>query len=248
MVPDVSSLADQRVTVPSSIPEQIARYLRESIFEGRHSPGAQLKEQALAELFAVSRGPVRDALHMLEKEGLVEIQPRRGAFVTTLKLNDVIDNFNIRGVLLSLVVRYLACNPDKSALSNLEPLLQSMRQLARQQEPAGRDFVKAIRRISMALLDASDSKRLMHTYRSLSHDALWPLLWGGAQPPDFMTVRRRLECVHDHEQVIKAIFAGDAPGAEAAIRDITRKSRDEVVARLHALRAEEVDAFRMRAL
>ena len=97
--------------------EQIAKQLGQDILQGRYAPGQRVGEQAVAEAFALSRGPVRDALRILARQGLVEIRPRRGAFVVELALNDVADIFNVRCALLSLAARYLACNPDKAALA-----------------------------------------------------------------------------------------------------------------------------------
>lgn len=65
--------------------EQVAKQLGEAILQGRYAPGERVGEQAVAEMFALSRGPVRDALRLLERQGLVEILPRRGAYVIALR-------------------------------------------------------------------------------------------------------------------------------------------------------------------
>ena len=85
--------------------EQIAEQLGQAILQGRYAPGERVGEQAVAEMFSLSRGPVRDALRILERQGLVEIRPRRGADVVELALNDVADRFNLPCALLSLAVR-----------------------------------------------------------------------------------------------------------------------------------------------
>ena len=81
LAPDTVSAADVltqlRLGAPltQSLPEQIAARLSERIVSGTYTPGQRVMEQAVAEEFEVSRGPVREALRLLEKEGLVMILP-----------------------------------------------------------------------------------------------------------------------------------------------------------------------------
>ena len=79
-----SKAAGKRAAAPAKVAtattgEQIAKQLGQDILQGRYAPGQRVGEQAVAEAFALSRGPVRDALRILERQGLVEIRPRRGA-------------------------------------------------------------------------------------------------------------------------------------------------------------------------
>src|SRR3954468_13668215 len=79
-----------------SLPEQIAAQLAARITAGTYQPGQRIMEQALAAEFSVSRGPLRDALRLLEKDGLVTIIARRGAQVTKLSIQEVREIFDIR--------------------------------------------------------------------------------------------------------------------------------------------------------
>jgi DNA-binding GntR family transcriptional regulator len=257
----VSALSAKLVKTPEKRPkastattgEQIAKQLGQDILQGRYAPGERVGEQAVAELFSLSRGPVRDALRILERQGLVEIRPRRGAVVTELALNDVADIFNVRCALLSLAVRYLARNPDKSALAEVEPRLAQLRKLALQKRPSLFDFAQATGRVAMGLLSACASAKVIQTtYRDLPHDALWRMLWLTPQPPDYVRPERRLDTFHDYEQLLAAIQAGDADVAEVLMRKIMTDTRDEVLgymAHAHAAvdgdgRADPVDPFR----
>ena len=76
--------------------------LADRITAGTYPPGQRIMEQALAAEFGVSRGPVRDALRLLEKDGLVTILPRRGAQVTKLTIQEVREIFDIRVALNGL--------------------------------------------------------------------------------------------------------------------------------------------------
>lgn len=77
----------------------IAERLRQEILSGTHPSGAQLRQDALATAYEVSRIPVREALFQLEAEGLVRIVPHKGAVVTTLSLEEVNDVFDLRVLL-----------------------------------------------------------------------------------------------------------------------------------------------------
>lgn len=74
----------------------IAERLRQEILSGQHPSGAQLRQDALAAAYEVSRIPVREALFQLEAEGLVHIEPHKGAVVTSLSLEEVNDVFDLR--------------------------------------------------------------------------------------------------------------------------------------------------------
>ena len=82
-------------TLSSAITER----LRQEILNGSHPSGAQLRQDALATAFGVSRIPVREALFQLEAEGLVQIVPHKGAIVTSLSPDEINDVFDLRTML-----------------------------------------------------------------------------------------------------------------------------------------------------
>jgi len=77
----------------------IADRLRQEILGGVHSSGAQLRQDALAAAYGVSRIPVREALFQLEAEGLIDMVPHRGAVVTSLSPDEVRDVLDLRQML-----------------------------------------------------------------------------------------------------------------------------------------------------
>jgi DNA-binding GntR family transcriptional regulator len=83
----------------------IADRLRQSILGGEYAAGTQLRQDALAASFSVSRIPVREALFQLEAEGLVQIEPHKGAVVTGISMEEVDDVFDLR---VALEARLLA--------------------------------------------------------------------------------------------------------------------------------------------
>ena len=73
--------------------------LRAAILEGEIAPGARLRAEALAERFGTSRTPVREALLMLEREGLVSVEPHRGAIVRSFDAADLLDLYEVRALI-----------------------------------------------------------------------------------------------------------------------------------------------------
>ena len=203
-VPDAAAVADGPASEPpagtarrrltaATIPEQVAKH-GQAILNGQYAPGEQIKEQAIAELFGISRGPVRDALRVLQAQGTVEISPRRGAFVVELQLNDVIDIFNIRSALLSLAVRY-GHQSGQGGAGAAARAAGGTEGSGKRDEPALIEFVRAIGRMGVGLMHACGNRQLIQAYRTLPHDGIWQMLWVTTRPMDYMTrARRRRAC------------------------------------------------------
>jgi DNA-binding GntR family transcriptional regulator len=97
-----SSLAPAR---RRSLGEDVADQLREAILHGEFAPGAHMREEDLAARLQVSRGPVRSALALLEREGLVRSSHHRGVIVAELSAADLYEVYTLRSALEPLAVR-----------------------------------------------------------------------------------------------------------------------------------------------
>lgn len=86
----------RRFHKPTTLAIEIARHLREAIIRGEFLPGERLNEARLTQQFGLSRSPLREAFRILEAEGLVTVQPRRGAYIRTLSDQDLLDIFDVR--------------------------------------------------------------------------------------------------------------------------------------------------------
>lgn len=101
----------------------IADQLRQSILDGTHPAGVQLRQDALGEAYGVSRIPVREALFQLEAEGLVKIVPQKGAVVSELSLDEINDVFDLRVILEPRMLAQSAPHfgaADFAALDNIQ--------------------------------------------------------------------------------------------------------------------------------
>ena len=91
---------------PSNV-DLAAEALREAIAVGRIQPGERIKEIPLSQALGISRGPIRDALRLLERDGLVELIPNRGAVVPEVRAVDVLEVYALRASLGSLALHKL---------------------------------------------------------------------------------------------------------------------------------------------
>ena len=105
-----SHLQMPEITAPT-LAETTADRLRQSIFDGNFAPGERLYEAALARKFAISRGPIREALALLEGDGLVENIPRRGKFIQQLNTRTIDEIYSLRRVLEPYAAELLMESP-----------------------------------------------------------------------------------------------------------------------------------------
>lgn len=150
---------------------QVAEILFSEILEGNIQGGARLIELNLQKQFGVSRSPLREAFRELEKKGLVEIIPRRGAFVRKVTRQDIIDHFPVRAALEGL-----AAMLAHSALS--EPERQSLKDELSAMEVAVKEkdtnlFYKHHLAYHELFINGSRNNLLIATLKTLRMQAMW---------------------------------------------------------------------------
>lgn len=104
--------------------DEVTDDLRRAIVSGEIKPGERLREDELAGQMSVSRGPVREALVRLEREGLVVLERHRGARVATLTLEDHEHIYSVRRALEQLAVEYACRNGTEEDFARLEMVLR----------------------------------------------------------------------------------------------------------------------------
>jgi DNA-binding GntR family transcriptional regulator len=224
-----SGLARASLALTLSLPDQIAARLSERIVSGAYAPGQRIMEQALAAEFAVSRGPVREALRILERDGLVTILPRRGALVSDLSIAEVKEIFDIRAMLNGLRDRLIAEDASrKNVLAALEPHVAQLTRLARDTK-RGHDYVETVWTINHVLTQACPSARLKIFLDSLARQTLRYSQLGLATP------ERRRQSVRHWQNLLEALRKGDGAKAERIARDRVTDSRDAAIRALDEL-------------
>lgn len=111
-----------------SIREQVHETLRDLIINGEIEAGERVVEVEYAEKFQVSRTPVREAIRMLELEGLVEVNSKGGVLVKEVTAEDIKEIYKIRIALEGLIIEEIITN-NHSGLEKLENLLEETEKL-----------------------------------------------------------------------------------------------------------------------
>ncbi|AXB47268.1 GntR family transcriptional regulator [Amycolatopsis albispora] len=142
--------------------DEVADRIREAIFTGGYAPGTQLREVELAATLEVSRGPVREALLRLEREGLVRSEWHRGATVTELLPEDVAELDSLREALETLAVRLVVEQADDDALDRIDAAVTQMDRAADAHE-----MVRADIAFHDAVYAASGHRRLAEAWAAI---------------------------------------------------------------------------------
>jgi DNA-binding GntR family transcriptional regulator len=198
--------------------------IREAIVDGRLEPGRRLKEEELARELGISRTPIREALLMLQAEGLVDAVPNRGAMVRVHTPEDLDDLYQLRALLEGFAAR-------RAATRIAEPQVEQLRASCDRFE--GLDPDKKLRELvrenllfHSAILDIAGSARLASMVRRVIE---LPLVYKSYiwYSPD----QKRIS-VHYHRQIVNALAARDAERAELIMKEHVFEARDLLVARL----------------
>lgn len=130
-------MSEQRRLAPArrrGLAEEVADRIRDAIFSGAYAPGAQLREVELSTELDVSRGPVREALLRLEREGLVRSAWHRGATVTALSPQDVAELDSLRGALERLAVESVVAHASDEEIAVIEEAAERMARIGDEHE------------------------------------------------------------------------------------------------------------------
>ena len=204
-----------------SLPEQIAERIGNDIIHGRYEPGARIQEQDVATSFQVSRGPVREALRILERDGLIQIHARRGAQVTELTIAELNAIFDPRIALNGLAARRAAERQDAAAIARFKACVERLSALSATDDHDG--YLKASYAAHRSICDAGGNPFLSRLVFLLAHQTLRYARLGLSTP------KRRQASAKLWRRMLTAVQAGDAAEAQAAAEQLARDSRDTAV-------------------
>jgi DNA-binding GntR family transcriptional regulator len=189
--------------------DKLAEAIAESVFSGEFAPGVRLDEQQLAQRFAVSRTPVREALRLLATSGLIEIKPRRGAFVTEISAESLEELFVAMGELEATCARLAAMSMAPTERRRLEALHERMGDLARTGDADA--FAEANHAFHTMIYAGAHNVMIAEMTAALRRRLA---LYRRVQ---FNLEGRPSRSHAEHDAVVKAIVAGEANSAHAAM-------------------------------
>ena len=225
-----------------TVPEQIAASIGDRIITGALAPGDRIIEQDLAAEFAVSRGPVRDAIRVLEREGLVTVLARRGAIVTALSAEEVSDIFEVRAGLFSVVARKVALARDPALIAVMEAGVARLNRLAKMKDDQGA-YAETSYRLSILSARSCGNERLARMIFALSLQTL------RYSKLSLKSITRRRQSARIWQAAFEALCRGDVEAYVDLARRRVEESGAEAVrllapaeAHVHGGRAASVRA------
>jgi DNA-binding GntR family transcriptional regulator len=169
--------------LPATLVELAGQRLRNAILSGALRPGQKIVEEQLCADFGISRAPLREALRLLAQQGLVEHLPRRGSRVTEWSPLDILQLFELRGVLERHAIE--TALPLADPVAALAPVRDALDQMRAAADDLGRD--DAHRAFHAAVVGLAENRQL--------NIALAPILLKLQLP---MAVNLREEARHQH--------------------------------------------------
>jgi DNA-binding GntR family transcriptional regulator len=202
---------------PLTVPEQIAECITQAILNGDYRPGDRILELDLAEQFHTSRGPIREALRILEKSGVVTLLPHRGAHVTTMTTDEVDNLFQIRRDLMRLLIRSVA-PASAEVLAQLEHHVAKLEALdLHHSTPAA--YTSGTRRASDLLFSTCRNGQLTEILHTLSlQTARYTQL-------AFNDLQRRRDSVAGWRQLVEALKTNEVERAGSVLENLIEQSR-----------------------
>lgn len=211
----------------ATLTTQLEEALRTDIVAGIHAPGQKLRAGDITSFYGVSATPIREALQRLSAEGLVTLDPKVGARVASVSLDDVRDVFAVRLALESRALELSIRNGDATWLREVTAALERLRGIVRSR--SSRDAtrwremllqrVEAHRAFHWALLSACGSPWLLRFISILhGHSSRYRML--------FLRERDQRSWVRDHETILDAVRKRDVRRAVGEFERHTRKGLD----------------------
>jgi DNA-binding GntR family transcriptional regulator len=217
------SAGDSRGKPPDTASDYVTRQLRARILDGGFPSSSHLDQKLLADEMGVSIIPVREGLRRLEADGLVEIVPRRGAFVAGLTPDELVEISRIRESLEDLAIRMAAPNMNVALLDQLTELNDRMAHLTTRTRPS--QWFEMNRDWHFRLYEAADADLLVQMIGVLWDKSSLYRLSNAAREDN------RVKAVAEHAEVIDRLRVGDTVGAARAVRHHIRRAARDMLAK-----------------
>lgn len=210
MSPPLSSAPENALALlqGTSLTRLVAESIEELILVGELGPGSKLNEVALAQRFGISRGPLREALRLLEESGLIRQEKNRGAHVRKVALSEAADIYDVRAGLDATAGRLLAERITPEQLRTLREMTATMREI----EPGDVDrFHELNLSFHDCIVTMTGNPVLIEQYHKLTK-LLVLFRRRNLQAP--MAIPRFAE---EHSAIVNLLAAHDGPAAAEAL-------------------------------
>jgi DNA-binding GntR family transcriptional regulator len=214
--------------MPSTKTDFVYQTIREEILAGRLQPGQRLRLTELADRYTISEMPVREALRKLEHDGLVAFESHRGATVSDLGIERIVEIIATRTYLEVYAVLEAVPFHTKESIEQLRALVAKMKKT---RDPI--QYSDLNRRFHRMLADPCQN-----TFLKSEIEQLWNKVWRTRTQSLFQRDPTRISgATREHEQIVRMLVDGDLPKLQAALI----AHREKTLARWKSLAASKAD-------
>jgi DNA-binding GntR family transcriptional regulator len=213
-----------------TVSEDVYQTLKKDILTCRHSPGAVLRENQLAAEYGSSRVPVREACSRLQQEGLLEVVPYKGYFVSQVSLKDIADYFDLRLLLETHALGQAFRRSPDADLSTLEDL--ASHEYKYRDRATYFEFLEHNRQFHVALADLSGNAKLARIISQVL-EQMQRFFFLGLDLGDFGPEMRE-----EHELLTRALLAGNRDHAVDYLGKQIERSKERILKALVTQRAD----------
>jgi DNA-binding GntR family transcriptional regulator len=217
------------ISTPNTLRDFLRETLRDAILKGKLAPSEPINQVTLSKEFGVSRGPLREALNLLEKEGLVTNIPYRATFVADFNDRIIEDTYSLRRVLEQFAVEMAMTRATPSDIAELRTIYEEMAAAVETNNMEA--FHELDLTFHRQIYVMADHELLLHMWTSIEANVTRSIFYGNFQhqddPPEMMR--------DSHRIILETIEAGDIEGAKREIDQQLKEAGEKFVTkwRLH---------------
>lgn len=203
------------VVVQESLVEIAADQLRDMVLTGQIRPGEKLNEPPLAMQLGISRPPLREAMRVLEGEGLLHLTPRRGYRVVEFESRDIDEIYGLRQVLEEYAVTKLLATERAVSLAPLDDVLADMRIAAEQAD--SRATVRLNVDFHVRVIEVTGDRHLTHVYKILMQQM--QIFMGANIRHEARSAGSLMQGYERHRSLLEILRVGSRDQVLAALED-----------------------------
>jgi DNA-binding GntR family transcriptional regulator len=207
-------------TAPLSASQRVELYIKSAIYSGALKPRERVIEEEIAKQLHCSRGPVREGLLRLERDGLIVTIPRRGSFIRDISAESIDVVFRIRGKLEGLCVRYMRESLTEKDRAALSKCLDKMRAAAAKGD--NEQFLQADMHLHQTIWQLSRRQQLFLTLNTVMNPSIFMVARAySSQTPIFDRCK-------DHENYVQMILTAPVNRVERQVEEYFQRLHDSL--------------------
>ena len=212
------------ISTPNTLREFLRETLRDAILKGKLPAGEPINQVTLSKEFRVSRGPLREALSLLEKEGLVTNIPYRGTFVADFNDRIIEDTYSLRRVLEQFAVERAMTHGTASDIAELRTIYEEM--AAAVDANNMEQFHELDLAFHRQIYVIADHELLLHMWTSMEANVARSIFYGNYQHQDTTAQLMR----DSHRIILEIIESGDIEAAKHEIDAQLKQAGERLIA------------------